>query len=680
VPEFSSISIKKVLKDFGLTEKEAEIYILLAKSGVLRGGEIVARAKKHRAQVYRILKILQTRGLVETTLEAPTRFTAVPFETFLDLNIRAKRNEAALIEKEKQELLVDWNRIKNPIYEPSLEKFSVIEGRNKISSKLLQIIKQAKGQLSALLTVPDIERADQFGILDAFHSHKNLPTQFRLLTELSEQNLNAIKKVAETKTRYKVELKGRDADVTGRLLPRMIIRDDAEILLWLSHKPVATILQDDSLCLWTNCKIIVQTFLGVFEEQWGNAVGIEQKIFQATHDQGRALKTDQISVIGNPDLARKNYEKNLHLAEHEIIMLTSSQGLVELFEDSSLLREWTERGVAVKIMAPITSENMHAAEKLSAYSEVRHIPLGYSRTTIVDGKNLFQFKLLSTEQEEQNPSAYLDNMFFTFDYATVCKTKLMLEDIWQNANNPPANTLAFKKRDIFKELIGYVGKEEPEEKLTEKDILDKISNSKRIPLRGHPAKYTTIIYGSSAVAMFHPPEEFGLEDMRIHIFHANKQSSFGAEDFMNIQLSLETPMGKTWVPVAHITDNPKSVHLRKVVWAGTPAAQNIQVLKNDELKVSVHGNTLFAGWTVPISLLPPKPTLPPCCIQFDGYGELETGIVKTGTRSGRQQTYEFNGLEAFVTLFHPSSKFSGPGTDGVLLRDMIMTARPPSEK
>ena len=273
--------------------------------------------------------------------------------------------------------------------------------------------------------MPDIERADQFGILDAFHSHKNLPTQFRLLTELSKQNLKAIEKVAEAKTRYKVELKGRDPDVTGRLPPRMIIRDDAEILLWLSHKPEATILQDDSLCLWTNCKDIVQTFLGVFEEQWSNAVDIEQKIIRAKHGQGAALKTDQISVIGNPDLARKKYEKNLHLAKHEIIILTSSQGLVELSEGSSLPREWTERRVAVKIMAPITSENMQAAEKLSAYSEIRHIPLGYNRTTIVDGKNLFQFKSLPPEQEEQNPSAYLDNMFFTFDYATVCKTKLI---------------------------------------------------------------------------------------------------------------------------------------------------------------------------------------------------------------------------------------------------------------
>jgi sugar-specific transcriptional regulator TrmB len=95
----SSISIKKVLTDYGLTDKEADIYIFLAKHGVLKGGEIVTRMKTHRALVYRILKSLQTKGLVETTLESPARFSAVPFETFLDLNIKAKRDEAALIER-----------------------------------------------------------------------------------------------------------------------------------------------------------------------------------------------------------------------------------------------------------------------------------------------------------------------------------------------------------------------------------------------------------------------------------------------------------------------------------------------------------------------------------------------------------------------------------------------------
>lgn len=44
----SENGIKKVLIDFGLTEKEAEIYIFLARHRALRGGEISKRTKTHR--------------------------------------------------------------------------------------------------------------------------------------------------------------------------------------------------------------------------------------------------------------------------------------------------------------------------------------------------------------------------------------------------------------------------------------------------------------------------------------------------------------------------------------------------------------------------------------------------------------------------------------------------------
>jgi sugar-specific transcriptional regulator TrmB len=94
--------VRKVLKSLGLTEKEVGVYIFLAKHGVQRSGEIGKRIKTDRSEVYRILKSLQAKGLVEATLEAPTRFTAVPFETILDSFIKAKRDEAASVETAKK--------------------------------------------------------------------------------------------------------------------------------------------------------------------------------------------------------------------------------------------------------------------------------------------------------------------------------------------------------------------------------------------------------------------------------------------------------------------------------------------------------------------------------------------------------------------------------------------------
>ena len=66
--------------------------------------------------------------------------------------------------------------------------------------------------------------------------------------------------------------------------------------------------------------------------------------------------------------------------------------------------------------------------------------------------------------------------------------------------------------------------------------------------------------------------------------------------------------------------------------------------------------------------------LPPASVLFEGYGKIVSGVTKTTVPSGRKVTTEYNGLEAFVTFFHPSSKYSGPGTDGLLARDAITTS------
>ena len=162
----SAESINKVLKDFGLTEKEAEIYIFLAKHGTLKGGELVTHTKTHRGLVYRILKSFQTKGLVETSAETPVRFTAIPFERILDANIKAKREEAEQIEKAREHLLEDWRHIQQTELEPPLQRFAVIEGRNRIYSKIIQMIKDTKDQLSVVTTISGLVRVDQLGILD----------------------------------------------------------------------------------------------------------------------------------------------------------------------------------------------------------------------------------------------------------------------------------------------------------------------------------------------------------------------------------------------------------------------------------------------------------------------------------------------------------------------------------
>jgi hypothetical protein len=94
-------------------------------------------------------------------------------------------------------------------------------------------------------------------------------------------------------------------------------------------------------------------------------------------------------------------------------------------------------------------------------------------------------------------------------------------------------------------------------------------------------------------------------------------------------------------------------------------------LEKNQLNIRVHGNTFFAGWTIPIPLLPTKYVLPPSCILFEGHGKVRSGMFNNFLPSKRKQDIWYNNLEAFVTFFHPSSKYIGPGTEGSIDRESV---------
>ena len=92
------------------------------------------------------------------------------------------------------------------------------------------------------------------------------------------------------------------------------------------------------------------------------------------------------------------------------MIMTSSEGLIESWKHMAMLKERTERGVSVKIMAPITNENLQAAQELSKCCAVKHVPTSYSDTVIVDGKRLFQSQASSNQKSALTPHFYTDDL------------------------------------------------------------------------------------------------------------------------------------------------------------------------------------------------------------------------------------------------------------------------------
>ena len=633
--------IKKVLKNLELTEKEAEVYIFLSKHGVLKCGEIAKGMKRHKAQIYRILRILQTKGLLESTLESPTRFTAVPFEAVLDLSIKAKRDEAAQMEKTRKEILTYWKSISQPGLEPALGKFVVIEGNQKIYLKITQMIKQTKKQLSAVATVSGLARADQFGIFDAIINHPlGSKIQFRFLTDLSSQNLNTMKTVLKAIPDIGFNLKGRTPDL-GLRSPRMVIRDEEESLFFITPGSNAPTTEQD-VCLWTDSKELVHSFSAVFEDFWQNSTDIEQKITE--------IESDSISkriFISNAEEAEKTYNELMSSAKKRILMLTSSQGLMTLCKNNALTKEWRKKAISIKIMAPITSKNLEDALQLSTHCPVRHVPFGYLETILIDEKHVFQINPSLQEKGSPEATRHFENTFYSSDPEYAKRIKFMLNGIWKGASTPSNVNLN-----------------------SEPSPLPTVGAPDEVAAFGEMWKMTpsALPTGRATVgsATIYPTNRLNNPAIKIEIYHHEKESAYGEGNALFVYLRLKTPKGYAFVPVAAVETNKNAVIPQKALFAGTPATENFQLVKPCEFQVCRQGNTLFAGWTVQIPLPPTTQCLPPACMLFEAYGEARHIVKSEPVSSGHIVTWISDIFDTFVTFLDPSWKYAGPGTQGLM--------------
>jgi sugar-specific transcriptional regulator TrmB len=683
----------RTLESLGFTQLDARVYVFLAKKGPQKAGDLAKCLRIPKQSIYFVVRNLQSNGIITSTVGRPARFSAVPFEMVLDLFVNAKMDEAKQIQRNKDAILSDWQSIALPETDEVTPKFAVLEGRNAIFSKIIEMAQQTKKHLLAMITVQNLVRVDQFGFFDsAFTKSKVRGIQFRLLTDLSKQNIEAAMNILKATIKQGLELEIRSPDLGLRISSRMIIRDDEEAMFFIDQGADFSTAEKNEVCLWTNCGSLVRSFASVFEDLWFNSTDIKKKIEEI--ESGKP--SPKIFLFKDAETARKKYEEITSTAQRSILMITSNLGLVECWKDKKKVLEWVQRGVSVKIMAPITSENLKTAHQLLKICEVKHVPADYIETIIVDGQHLFQFKTLSSGKEPVPLTSYFENTFYTNDSEYVEKTENMLTDIWNNAQIPssitlkaviqqpmtldkPANADIFAEyRKEFKKIVGFRYMMEPQSgRITEKEILDKIANAVRVPAKD-PEKDTIKFYGTMGIAIIYPPKELNLPTFMIQINHYNKQSSFGAGSSLFISILTEIADQQSYIPAAFVTNTPRGFKFRKAMQARLHSTEIVQLLQKDELKVRLQSDRLFAGWTVPIPLLPPKYVLRPGCLTIEGYGKVKTYVSDLKGYMNRCVSYEFSSLDAFVTFMYPSSKYNGPGSDAVLHKDIITTSRPPS--
>jgi sugar-specific transcriptional regulator TrmB len=99
----------KTLLLIGFFQADAEIYLHLTIEGPKHASAIAATLNMPRRQVYRSLKNLTEKRIVNAHSKRPQKFSATPFEEVLDMFKEATLHDAQRMEQNKTELLSAWH-------------------------------------------------------------------------------------------------------------------------------------------------------------------------------------------------------------------------------------------------------------------------------------------------------------------------------------------------------------------------------------------------------------------------------------------------------------------------------------------------------------------------------------------------------------------------------------------
>ena len=101
----------KVLRDLGLQETDARVYIYLAKKGPHKQYDLAVALKLANYQLCVSLESLVRRGMVKDFPEDSSKYVAVPFEKVLDEFMKATEEQARALQASRKELLSAWRSI-----------------------------------------------------------------------------------------------------------------------------------------------------------------------------------------------------------------------------------------------------------------------------------------------------------------------------------------------------------------------------------------------------------------------------------------------------------------------------------------------------------------------------------------------------------------------------------------
>jgi sugar-specific transcriptional regulator TrmB len=253
---------------FGLSEKEAQLYLHLLKYGAKPPSLLAKSLKTYREDVYRTLTVLIDKGMVKPSLETPSVYTAVELDIALEMALKKHETELRQMEIRKREL---QEMSKQQRFRPSDEfsTYKIIKSIRELVATVTSIVNSMESEFLVFCHEPAVVVSSLYGINEAAKMLIDRGGKVRGITDISypmieliQQRLNAGEDIRHFSGR------GLLFAVFDRKISISAINPDVR----------STSLDEPAKGLWTDDSTYADYLVHTFELLWEQSIPAAQRI------------------------------------------------------------------------------------------------------------------------------------------------------------------------------------------------------------------------------------------------------------------------------------------------------------------------------------------------------------------------------------------------------------------
>lgn len=265
--------IAKELRDFGLQKNEVEVYLFLAKTGKCSVGIIARRLGTNRMNIYRTMKVLEEKGLIESTIERPLKFVALPIIQFLDEDIEKARTNISALEKSKEKILDYCLHLQKPEEPVEESKFRIVQGRKHVLDQISRMFEKVEKETCIIQTGNGLYRFVYGGIDDKLKALQSRGINVMILSVVDESSVKAIESFVDF------------AEIRHMNIPptfRMVLIDETEALTTFTHDDSMSLTTEKELAMWVRAPDYAKSMKIFFQTLWNSSTSARLRIATIT--------------------------------------------------------------------------------------------------------------------------------------------------------------------------------------------------------------------------------------------------------------------------------------------------------------------------------------------------------------------------------------------------------------